>query len=185
MIIETERLKLRPFKPEDAKDLFEYLNEPLVHCFASMKINTLEDAEKEICNRMKKDNDYFAVELKSENKVIGEIWIYPEPNEELNKDIVFSPCWMLNKAYHGKGYAYESVYAVFDYLFKEKDARRIYIYTEDYNIPCQKLCKKLGMRQEALYKEFISFVTDSDGSPIYENTYEFAILKKEWKQQNP
>ncbi|MBQ7256636.1 MAG: GNAT family N-acetyltransferase [Abditibacteriota bacterium] len=181
MIIETERLKLRPFKTEDAKDLFEYLKEPLVHCFASMKINTIEEAEKEILNRIKEECIYFAVELKSEKKVIGEIWVNPESDEEINKDTVFSPCWMLNKAYHGKGYAYESVYAIFDYLFKERNARRIYIYTEDYNIPCQKLCKKLGMRQEALYKEFISFINDREGSPIYENTYEFAILKKEWK----
>ena len=49
---------------------------------------------------------------------------------------------MLNPEYHGKGYAYESAHAFFDYLFKEKGARRIYAYTEDYNVPSQKLCGK-------------------------------------------
>lgn len=68
----------------------------------------------------------------------------------------------------------------FDYLFKEKQARRIYAYTEDYNIPSQKLCKKLGMRQEGLFKEFVSFVNDDKGNPVYENTIQWAILKKEW-----
>jgi RimJ/RimL family protein N-acetyltransferase len=93
----------------------------------------------------------------------------------------YSPCWMLNKDYHGKGYAYEAVKAVFDYLFNVKGARRLYAYTEDYNKPSQKLCEKLGMRREGLFIEFISFVNDEKGNPIYENTYQYAILKKEWK----
>ena len=40
--------------------------------------------------------------------------------------------------------------------------------------------EKLGMRQEGLFKEFISFVKNPDGTPHYENTYQYAILKKEW-----
>ena len=67
-----------------------------------------------------------------------------------------------------------------DYLFNEKGARRIYAYTEDYNIASQKVCEKLCMRREGLFIEFVSFVNDSDGNPIYENTYQYAILKKEW-----
>ena len=43
------------------------------------------------------------------------------------------------------------------------------------------LCEKLGMRREGLFKEFVSFVKNEDGSPKYENTYQYAILKKEWK----
>ena len=36
-MIETERLILRPFQKGDAEDLYEYLHEPMVHCFASMR----------------------------------------------------------------------------------------------------------------------------------------------------
>ena len=88
---------------------------------------------------------------------------------------------MLNPEYHGKGYAYEAAHAFFDYLFK-KAARRIYAYTEDYNVASQKLCEKLGMRREGLFYEFVSFVKDENGNPIYENTYQYAILKMEWEQ---
>ena len=28
--------------------------------------------------------------------------------------------------------------------------------------------------------EFVSIVNDADGNPIYENTMQWAILKKEW-----
>ena len=73
------------------------------------------------------------------------------------------------------------IIAFLDYLFTQKGARRIYAYTEDYNVASQKLCEKLGMRREGFYLEFISFVNDENGNPIYENTYEYAILKKEWQ----
>ena len=36
-MLETERLILRPFTENDAEDLYEYLKEPMVNCFASMK----------------------------------------------------------------------------------------------------------------------------------------------------
>ena len=95
----------------------------------------------------------------------------------------FSPCWMLNRAYHGKGYAYEAARAYFEHLFGEKGIRRIYAYTEDYNLPCQRLCEKLGMRREGLFVDFVSFVNNPDGTPLYENTFQYAILKKEWDTQ--
>ena len=51
MIIETERLILRPFTESDAADVLEYLREPAVNCFASMKLNSLDEAESEMKNR--------------------------------------------------------------------------------------------------------------------------------------
>jgi RimJ/RimL family protein N-acetyltransferase len=184
MTIETERLILRPFLETDAADVFEYLEKPAVNCFASMKLNSLEEARAEMKNRVGETEYYFAIALKDTGKVIGEIDAYPEPREphsdESAPQDTFSPCWMLNKAYQGKGYAYEAAHAFFDYLFKEKGARRIYAYTEDYNTSSQHLCEKLGMRREGLFLEFISFVNNEDGTPHYENTYQYAILKKEW-----
>lgn len=176
-MIETERLILRSFRKGDADDVFEYLSEPTVNCFADMKLNSLQEAKNVIAKRCNdKSGEYFAICLKDTGKVIGEIFDYPEEPE---RD-TFSPCWMLNPAYQCHGYAYEAISAYFDYLFDKKNARRVYIYTEDYNIACQKVCEKLGMRREGLFLEFISFVRNPDGTPKYENTYQYAILKKEW-----
>ena len=184
MIIETERLILRPFLESDASDVYEYLHKPAVNCFASMKLDTLEDAGTEMKKRVGETEYYFAITLKDSGKVIGEIDAYPEPADphdgENALNDTFSACWMLNEAYQGKGYAYEAAHAFFDYLFREKDARRIYAYTEDNNGHSQHLCEKLGMRREGLFMKFISFVKNPDGTPHYENTMQFAILKKEW-----
>ena len=29
--------------------------------------------------------------------------------------------------------------------------------------------------------EFVSFINNPDGTPLYENTMQYAILKKEWE----
>ena len=118
MIIETERLILRPFFEGDGADVLEYLAEPAVNCFACMRLNSLEEAQAEMKKRGSETEYYFAIVLKETGKVIGEIDAYPETGEphayeDAPKD-TFSPCWMLNRAYQGKGYAYEAAHAFFD-----------------------------------------------------------------------
>lgn len=184
-MIETERLILRPFVESDAEDVFEYLSAPLPNCFACMKTDSLEGARKAVGERTGEREYYFAIALRENGKVIGEIDAYPEsvaPGEDSARD-TFSPCWMLNRDYHGKGYAYEAARAFFDYLFNEKGARRIYAYTEDDNLSSQKLCERLGMRREGMFMEFVSFVNEPNGTPHYENTIQYAILKKEWDKR--
>ena len=184
MRIETDRLLLRPFAETDAADIFEYLHTPEANCFACMRLETPEDARRDAAEKAGDPDLYLAITLKETGKVIGEIFAHPEgtdPESEV-KD-TWSPCWMLNPAYQGKGYMYEAASAYYDYLFSSMGARRIYLYTEDYNLSCQKLSEKLGMRKEGLFKEFVSFINDSEGRPIYENTYQYAILKKEWESR--
>lgn len=143
MMIETKRLVLRPFLESDAPDVFEYLREPAVNCFICMKLDSIEAAYAEMKKRIHDTEYYFAITLKDTGKVIGEIEAHPEPSDPHGTVAVpdtFSPCWMLNKDYQGKGYAYEAANAFFEYLFSMCGARRIYAYTEDYNLPSQRLC---------------------------------------------
>ena len=72
------------------------------------------------------------------------------------------------------------MFLLFSNFFNEISVCRIYIYTEDYDILCQKLCEKLHIRREGLFIEFVSFVDNLYGTPKYKNTYQNAILKKEW-----
>ena len=187
LAIETDRLILRPFLESDVEDLYEYLKEPMVNCFACMKLSSLEEAKKAAAERAKDAEYTFAIVLKESGKVIGEIDAHPSTSQPDGTEHMafdtFSPCWMLNTSYQGKGYAYEAAHAFFDYLFTKKGARRIYAYTEDYNLSSQHLCEKLGMRREGMFMEFVSFVKNPDGTPLYENTMQYAILKKEWENR--
>ena len=122
-MIETERLLLRPFTKNDAGDVFEYLHEPLVNCFACMKLNTMEDAKEEVENRAKDIEYYFAIVLKDTGKVIGEIVAHPETHTPEEDNVVldtFSPCWMLNKDYQGKGYAMKQPMLILTIYFLKK-----------------------------------------------------------------
>ena len=117
-MIETERLILRPFRAEDAQDVLEYLKAPMVNCFACMKLTSLEEARKAAQARAEDAEYTFAIVLKDTGKVIGEIDAHPESSqpdmaENYVKD-TFGLCWMLNPAYHGKGYAYEAAKTFFD-----------------------------------------------------------------------
>ena len=100
MILETDRLILRLFREADAQDVYEYLHEPAVNCFACMRLDTLEEAKREMKRRSGETEYWFAITLKESGKVIGEIDAFPEPadphSDENSPRDTFSPCWMLN-----------------------------------------------------------------------------------------
>lgn len=171
---ETERLIIRNFKPCDAAGLLDYLSDPRVNCFVNEKLHSLNDAIVN-ANERSQDDLQFAVCLKDSGALIGNLFAVKEEPD------TFSVGWNFNGRYEGKGYASESAKAYLDFLFNEKDARRIYFYVEETNLRSQKLCERLGLRKEGLFLEFISFVKNADGSPRYENTFQYAILKKEWQ----
>ena len=181
-MINTERLILREFVFDDYIDMFDYLHHPLSPCFYSMKIENLKEAKEKMNEKINNDL-HLAIVLKENHKVIGEIEAHPESSFPDDKDKpldTYGLCWMLNEEYLNNGYGYESACAFVDYLFYEKNARRLYAYVEDYNKSSLRLCEKLHMRKEGLFKEFVSFENDENGSPIYVNTYQYALLKNEW-----
>jgi len=173
-VVETARLILRNFRQGDAADLFAYLHQPRSSCFFSLKLDDLGAAEAEVAMRSKND-EHIAVCLRSCDKLIGDVFCIHEPPD------TYSVGWNFNADFGGTGFASEAAWALFEHLFSVKRARRLYAYVEEDNIASQRLCEKLRMRREGLFREFVSFVTDDEGVPIFENTMQYAILRKEWE----
>ena len=172
----TERLTIRQFCEKDADSYFRLLSHPRVHCFADEKLESIEEAKDQILKKKdRNDGTELAVCLKDTDEFIGTL-------SGLWEKDTFSVCWNFLPDYCGQGYAYESARAYLDFLFNQMNARRIYAYVEDYNTSSQRPCRKLGMRQEGVFLEYISFVKNPDGTPLYENTMQFAILKREWNK---
>ncbi|MBP1993695.1 GNAT family N-acetyltransferase [Paenibacillus eucommiae] len=171
--IETHRLILRNFSEADSQGLLEYLGNPRVSCFLDERTSTLEEAALKVQKRSK-DDSYVAVCLKDSDYLIGELFYLKEEPD------TYSIGWNFNAQFEGLGYANESVKAFLKYLFMQLGARRLYSYVEDDNYRSQKLCDRLGMRKEGYFIEFISFTKYEDGTPKYENTFQYALLKKEW-----
>jgi len=170
---ETARLVLRPFESKDATGLLEILSHPRATCFADDRLDTIEEAAADV-ERRSANMLEFAVCLKEQDAIIGVMFAAKEEPDN------YSVGWQLNARYEGMGYAYEAATAFFDVLFAQMGARRVYAYVDNNNIRSQKLCERLCMRKEGLFMEYISFVNNADGTPRYENTCIYAVLKKEW-----
>ena len=87
--------------------------------------------------------------------------------------------WSFNPAFGGAGHALEAARGLFAPLFEARGARRLYAYVEEENAASRRLCARLGMRQEGAFLDFVSFRTDAAGTPIYETTLQFALLRRE------
>lgn len=172
--IETDRLVLRNFRATDGADLFAYLHAPRASCFLSLKTETLAAATEEAQTRSGSD-EHIAVCLRTTGQVIGDLFAVPEPPD------TYAVGWHFNADFGGAGYASEAVRALFDHLFREKHARRLYAYVEVDNLASARLCDRMGMRREGVFREFISFTSDAQGQPVYEDTQQFALLHKEWR----
>lgn len=173
--LHTTRLTLRNFCAKDAAPLLAYLHQPVSTCFLSMALPDLAAAQAEVEKRSASEGQ-IAVVLTASDSLIGDL--FAEPEED-----TFSVGWNFNPQFGGQGYALEAARALFAHLFTSGKARRLYAYVEDTNLASQKLCHKLGMRQEGAFKEFVTFTQDAQGQPIYENTLQFALLRSEWLAQ--
>lgn len=168
MRIETDRLIIRNFKQTDKQDLCEYMLQRVDKEFECYSNFTEEKAQNEINFRCKSD-EFFAVVLKSENKVVGNIYLGKRDfnTKELG--------YVLNENYHRMGIATECCKAVIDYLFKN-GVHRIYSETCPANKASWKTMKKIGMKREAVLKQNVSFKNDTEGKPIFWDTYIYAVL---------
>lgn len=173
--METNRLIIRNFEFEDWKDLYEYLSDEEVVKFEPYEAVSIIDCKKEIVRRSK-SNNFKAVVLKSENKLIGNIYIsLIEPIELMTWELGF----VFNKKYWKNGYAYESSLSIISDLFQNCNAHRIIAKCNPENINSWRLLEKLNFRKEAHFVKNIYF-RKKDNIPIWQDTYEYALLQTEF-----
>lgn len=175
--METERLLIRGFTPDDWQDLYEYLSQKVVVKYEPYETFT-EDASKQEAARRSEDNNFWAVCLKDCRKLIGNIYLSKQEFDTWELGYVF------NADYQGKGYATEATQAVVNDVFKNHNARRAIAMCNPLNEPSWKLLERLGMRREGHLHENIYFKKDSTGCPIWQDTYEYGILIEEWFNHN-
>lgn len=172
-VIQTGRLILRNFRKADAAGLLAYLHEPRAGCFLSERLEDLAAAEAEAERRAASDQ-HVAICLKGAEALIGDMFCFLEEPDTYNVG------WNFDADFEGKGFALEAARALCTHLFDRRGARRLYAYVEEDNARSWRLCEKLGMRREGVFVKFISFRTDGKGEPVYEDTFQYAILRKEW-----
>lgn len=175
-ILETERLLLRKFQESDWKDLYEYLSKESVVKYEPYNALTEDECKQEALYRSKEDA-FWAVCLKDNKKLIGNVYFQ---KQELEEFLTWEIGYVFNPMYYGNGYATESCRAILNYGFEELKARRIIAMCNPENTASWRVLQRLNMRREGHLLKNIFFKYDENKNPIWNDTYEYAMLKDEW-----
>lgn len=175
-IIKTKNLILRDLKISDYKEYFDYLTDDLIR--KQFLFDYDEESCKEKLNNIVKKYQQeikpfiWAVTLNNNNELIGIISLDNVSFD--NKS--FSVSYGLRSKYRGKGYMYESVYELIDYMFNYFDFYRVELAHNIDNIASHKIIEKLGAVFEGVARESKLY----DG--IFKDRKVYSILKREWNE---
>lgn len=174
MELETKRLVIRSFSGNDTEDLYEYLSKEDVVQYEPYAPYSRQEAAAEAARRAE-DPRFYAVALKT-GKVIGNLYLEKGDYDTWELGYVF------NSDYWGRGYAFESVSALLTRATEEWGARRIVAMCNPRNEASWKLLERLGFRREGTLIRNIWFFQDEEGKPLWQDTYEYGMLKEEWRR---
>ncbi len=150
LVLESERLILRPFYSEDIDDLYEYASVEGVGEMAGWRHHESKEKSKEILQMFIDEDRVFALVLKDSGKVIGSLGVEKYGLEDkltefdgyLGREIGY----VLSKAYWGKGLMPEAVSTVIDYLFGVMDLDFLTCGYYDFNSQSRRVQEKCGFK---------------------------------------
>lgn len=173
--METKRLLIRPFTADDADDLYACLSREQVVRYEPYPPFTREQAVQE-AERRANDAGFHAVVLKETGRVIGNVTFFPQGYDTCELGYVF------HDGFWGHGYATEACMAILADAFTCGDVHRVVAMCNPENTASWHLMERLGMRREGHLRRNIWFRQDADGQPLWQDTYEYAILREEFRQ---
>lgn len=159
-IIETERLRLRPWRMEDLQDFYDYAKNPDVGPWAGWKPHESIDESRKILSRWvagEEDGFELALELKETGKAIGSLGVMSDGHRPEVKSCR-SLGYVLGKDYWGQGLMTEAVRAIVDHAFRVMKLRLLTITHYTINQRSKRVIEKSGFVYEGTLRS---------GSAIY------------------
>lgn len=173
-ILETARLRLRPFDHSDIRTLVALIGAKEVAA-TTLRIPhpyTETDA-REFLSRIQDDEEArFAINLRDSGQLIGGMGLRPTPGHQ-NAELGY---WF-GVPYWGQGYATEAGREVLRYGFRDLDLHRIFASHFKHNPASGNVLRKLGMRHEGCQREHILKWGKWVDSELY------GILRQEWEHR--
>ncbi len=166
MYIETERMIIRDFTPEDAADLHDIFGdaETMKNCEPPYDFERTKEFLNDFCIAR---HGAVAAVHKESGKMMGYI-LFREFDEG-----VYEMGWIYNRGFWRQGYAYESCRAVIDHAFRERKAHKVFAEAIDA-VKSVGLMKKLGMQPEGVQR---SQTKDNCGN--WADLYFYGLLAEE------
>jgi len=184
MILKTDRLILRDWKPEDIDDLVEGLNNiDVSKWLAGVPYPYTRNQAKQwidYCMQISRQGDNrgvyeFAIVLKSEDKVIGGTSI--DRIDSFHGTSGGGGIW-INARYHGNGYGSEAFGRRIEFAFDELGLRRLENGFFDGNEASRKLQLRFGYKVEGLKRKRYRCMADGQ----LKDEHITGLLKEEWKK---
>ena len=173
MHLETSRMIIRDFTPEDAADLHEIFGdgETMKNCEPAYDLVKTQKFLEEFCIGRR---SAVAAVHRGSGKVIG--YILCKPLGEDPAEDVYELGWIFNRSYWRQGYAYESCLKVIDYVFDKLNAHKIMAEAID-GVKSVSLMKKLGMKPEGVQR---SHTKDNAGR--WADLFLYGLLRGDWEK---
>ena len=184
MNLETQRLILRDFVPDDWQRVLEYQSDPLYLRYIGWTKRTPESVREFVgwFTDQQAENPrikfQLAVVLKSENLLIGNCGVRMDKLNDVEANIGYE----LDPKYWNQGYATEAAHPIVDFGFSHFGVHRIWASLVADNLGSAHVLEKLGMKLEAHFREKAYF------KGRWWDTLIYAILAEEWeihKQSHP
>lgn len=170
--IETQRLVVRRFRPDDWQDLHAYLSLPETYEFEPGEPMGAEQA-RALADERSQGTAFLAVELQAERRMVGHLYFHEVDPAELRTyelGYIFSPRYQRN------GYATEAARALVGHAFAAMDAHRVIARCDPANIASWRVLEKIGFLREGHLRQNIYFRVDGDGRPLWQDTFEYGLL---------
>ena len=168
--IETQRLRIRSFQPNDWQAVYDYTADPAVMLYIPEGSFTPEQAKAFVADNIGEQARAFAVLLKRVDMLLGHMQFHPWFAPQ-----TYEIGWVFNGAYHGHGYATEAAMALLRYGFERLHLHRIIATAQPQNVASWRVMEKLGMRREAHFRKCIMRPDDR-----WWDEYFYALLEEEW-----
>ncbi|MGP8213921.1 MAG: GNAT family N-acetyltransferase [Bacteroidia bacterium] len=172
----TERLILRQLSNDDVDDIFRLRADERVSRYIFRIPSTKTEEAKAFIEKINKgiDNNewgYWAIALKSDNKLIGTACIWNISKENHRAEIGYE----LIPDFHGKGLMQETLPVLLDFGFNTMNLHSIEAVVNPKNIPSIKLLEKFSFVREAFFKENVYY------NGMFLDTAVYSLLSSSYK----
>ena len=172
-VLETARLKLRPYSEPDIAELVPLIGAREVAA-TTLRIPhpyTEQDARDFLVLLQEPGRIWLAITLRDDGRQIGGVGLRVDEQHQ-HAELGY---W-LGAPYWGKRYAAEAAREMLRYGFEDLQLHRVFASHFKHNPASGRILKKLGMRHEGCQREHLCKWDQFVDSELY------GILRREWEQ---
>ena len=146
MLIETERLILRPWEEADAEECYRYAKDPNVGPMAGWQPHTDVENSRQVIREVLMVPETYAIVLKETGLPVGSIGLHR--NDLASKEDEAELGYWIGAPYWGRGLVPEAARALLRHAFEDLGLARIWCGHYDGNEKSKRVQEKLGFRYQ-------------------------------------